>query len=113
MIWHPDRMILDLRHYKTGALAIFECPSEGHRDGHAVECARCATLNGWKKRQPTKCRHCGLKFEFSCDRFDVDVWNHEGEVVRHLRDVTWDEAEEIQDEYSDDPLLTVVVEQRS
>lgn len=42
--------------------------------------------------------------------FNVDIWNHEGDVVRHFREVTADEVDEIRDQYEDQPWLDVVVE---
>lgn len=47
------------------------------------------------------------------DRFEVTVWNHEGDIVRKEWEATYDEAEAIREEYADDPLLTVVVDERT
>jgi hypothetical protein len=44
--------------------------------------------------------------------FDVAVWDHEGNVVKAFWDVTYEEAVEIEEEYADDPLRTVVVDDR-
>ena len=43
--------------------------------------------------------------------FNVDVWNTEGDVVKHFRDVSADEVDNIREQYADDPWLTVVVEE--
>lgn len=45
-------------------------------------------------------------------RFDVSVWNHEGDVIESLWSATIEELEELQDKYEDDPLCTVVWERR-
>lgn len=42
--------------------------------------------------------------------FNVDIWNHMGDIVRHYRDVTAAEVDDIRDQYSDEPYLDVVVE---
>ena len=47
------------------------------------------------------------------ERFDVTVWDHEGNVVKKLWDATDDEAEEVREQYADEPLKTVVVEERT
>lgn len=52
------------------------------------------------------------KKPMSDERYDVDVWDHEGNVVRHLRDATYEEAEELREEYADDPFHAVVIEER-
>lgn len=44
--------------------------------------------------------------------FDVDIWNHEGDVIRAFRDVTADEVDDIREQYKDEPLLSVVVTPR-
>lgn len=46
------------------------------------------------------------------ETFEVEVWNHEGDIVRKVWEATYDEAEAIREEYSDEPLLTVVVRER-
>lgn len=43
--------------------------------------------------------------------FNVDIWNHEGDVVKHFREITADEVDEIRDQYEDEPWLDVVVEE--
>lgn len=43
--------------------------------------------------------------------YDVSVWNHEGDIVRKFWAVTYDGAEKIREQYRDEPLLTVVVEE--
>jgi hypothetical protein len=43
--------------------------------------------------------------------FNVDVWNNEGDVVKHYRDQTAEEVDQIRDQYEDEPWLTVVAEE--
>jgi hypothetical protein len=47
------------------------------------------------------------------ERYDVFVWDHEGDVVKSLWDATYDEVEEVREQFADDPLKIVVVEERS
>lgn len=42
--------------------------------------------------------------------FNVDIWNHQGDVVKHFREVTAAEVDDIRDQYEDEPWLDVVVE---
>lgn len=42
--------------------------------------------------------------------FNVDVWNTEGDVVKHFREISVEQVDEIRDRYEDEPWLTVVVE---
>jgi hypothetical protein len=44
------------------------------------------------------------------DRYHVTVWTHEGDVVKALHYASEKEVAELQEEYEDDPLHTVVVE---
>jgi L-arabinose isomerase len=43
--------------------------------------------------------------------FNVDIWNNMGDVVRHFREVTAADVEDIRDQYEDEPWLDVVVEE--
>lgn len=43
------------------------------------------------------------------DLFDVAVWDHEGNVVKALWGVTAKEADQVREEYDDDPMHVVVV----
>lgn len=43
--------------------------------------------------------------------YDVDIWNTEGDVVKHFREISADEVDEIRDQYADEPCLTVVAEE--
>lgn len=43
--------------------------------------------------------------------YNVDIWNNQGDVVRHYREITADEVEDIKDQYEDEPWLDVVVEE--
>lgn len=46
------------------------------------------------------------------ERYEVTVWDHEGDIVKKLWEATYEEAEEVREQYEDEPLLTVVVERR-
>lgn len=46
------------------------------------------------------------------ERYEVTVWDHEGDIVKKLWDATHEEAEEVREQYEDDPFKTVVVEER-
>lgn len=43
--------------------------------------------------------------------YNVDIWNNQGDVVKHFREVTAAEVEDIRDLYDDEPTLDVVVEE--
>lgn len=43
-------------------------------------------------------------------RYRVDVWNFYGDIVHTQRSVTWDEVEEIQRQYLDEPYEVVFEE---
>lgn len=43
--------------------------------------------------------------------FNVDIWNNQGDVVKHYREVTAEEVDDIRDQYEDEPWLDVVVEE--
>jgi hypothetical protein len=43
--------------------------------------------------------------------FNVDVWNQEGDVVKHFRELTAEEVDGVRDQYEDQPWLTVVAEE--
>jgi hypothetical protein len=45
--------------------------------------------------------------------YNVDIWNHQGDVVKHFREVTAEEVDDIRDQYDDEPWLDVVVEEAS
>ena len=42
--------------------------------------------------------------------FNVDIWNNQGDVIKHFRDVTAAEVDDIRDQYEDEPWLSVAVE---
>jgi hypothetical protein len=44
--------------------------------------------------------------------YNVTIWNYEGDVVKAYWSVTADEVDDIQEEYADDPMHSVVVEVR-
>jgi hypothetical protein len=43
--------------------------------------------------------------------YNVDIWNNQGDVVKHFREVTAAEVDDIRDQYEDEPWLDVVVEE--
>jgi L-arabinose isomerase len=43
--------------------------------------------------------------------FNVDIWNNQGEVVKHFREITAAEVDEIMEQYEDEPWLDVVVDE--
>jgi hypothetical protein len=63
-------------------------------DRRYVDCARCKKTKLFGGYDPT--------------RFDVDVWNYDGDVVHHERGVTADRVEQIREEYCD---LCVITEE--
>jgi hypothetical protein len=56
-----------------------------------------------------RCKRTKLFGNYDPARFDVDVWNHEGDVIRWFRSVTADEVESIRKDYEDNPTAQVVV----
>lgn len=58
-----------------------------------------------------RCRHTRIFTNYDQTRFNVDVWNHEGDVVRWFKRVTAAEVEDIRFNYQDEPSLSVVVEE--
>lgn len=46
------------------------------------------------------------------ERYEVTVWDHEGNVVKKLWNASYEESEEVRTQYEDDPLKTVVAELR-
>lgn len=73
---------------------VFLC-SDYTDDRRHVDCSRCKSTRQFRLYDPA--------------RYDVDVWNHEGDVVRSLRDATATEVEAIRDEYDGNPTASVVV----
>lgn len=72
---------------------VFLC--EDYTDNRdAVDCGRCKRTKAFIGYDPT--------------RYDVDVWNHEGDVIRWFRRVTADEVDDIRKEYEDSPTVEVV-----
>lgn len=43
--------------------------------------------------------------------YNVDIWNHMGDVVKHYRDQTAEEVDAIREQYEDEPWLDVVAEE--
>lgn len=56
-----------------------------------------------------RCKRTKVFINYDPMRFDVDVWNFEGDVVRWFRRVTADEVDSIREEYADNPTVEVVV----
>lgn len=46
------------------------------------------------------------------ERYEITVWGHEGDILEKLWDASYEEAEEVIEQYADDPMKTVVVEER-
>lgn len=44
------------------------------------------------------------------ERYEVTVWDHEGNIVKKLWDASYEECEEVRNQYEDDPLKTVVAD---
>lgn len=76
--------------------AVFLCNDYTDTPEH-VDCKRCRRTRAFSNYDPT--------------RFNVDVWNDEGDVVRWFKRVTAAEVEDIRFQYRDDPTLSVVVEE--
>src|SRR5690349_10280656 len=73
---------------------VFLC-SDYTDDRRHVDCGRCKRTKQFASYDPS--------------RYDVDVWNHKGDVIRWFRRVTADEVEGIRKEYEDNPTASVVV----
>lgn len=56
-----------------------------------------------------RCRRTKMFTDYDPTRFDVDAWDHEGDIVDHLQRVTFDEAQEFKERYADNPMIDVVV----
>lgn len=65
-------------------------------DRHHVDCKRCRRTTWFKTFDPT--------------RYNVDVWNHEGDVIDHERSVTADEVDDIRERYAGDPVDVIATE---
>lgn len=83
-------------------------------DGRAA-CGACVFLCSDYTDDPAhvdckRCRRTKQFINFDPQRFDVDVWNHEGDVIRYFKRVTASEVEDIRKEY-DEPTLTVSVQE--
>jgi hypothetical protein len=46
------------------------------------------------------------------EHLEITVWDHEGNIVKKLWDATWDDYEHVKTQFEDDPLKTVVVDER-
>ena len=44
--------------------------------------------------------------------YEVTVWNDEGDIVKKLWEATIEEADEVREEYADDPFKTVIIEEK-
>ena len=47
------------------------------------------------------------------ETFEVSVWNHEGDVVKKLWEATDEDLADLEEQYGDDPLYTIVIDRRS
>lgn len=72
---------------------VFVCDDYTDNRG-AVDCGRCKWTKQFKNYDPT--------------RFDVDVWNSRGDVIRWFRRVTADDVDDIRKEYEDNPTVSIV-----
>jgi hypothetical protein len=77
---------------------IFLC-EDSTDDRRYVDCGRCRKTKGFINYDPT--------------RYDVEVWNHKGDVIRWFRSVKANKVDEIRREYEDDPTATLVVIERA
>lgn len=75
---------------------VFLC-SDYTDDPRHVDCKRCRRAKAFTGYDPT--------------RYDVDVWNHEGDVIRWFRRVTAAEVDDIRREYEDKPTISISVEE--
>jgi ribosomal protein S27AE len=75
---------------------VFLC-SDYTDDRRYVDCGRCKRTKMFKTYDPT--------------RYDVDVWNDEGDVIRWFRRVNAAEVDSIRREYEDNPTVSVVAEE--
>lgn len=75
---------------------VFLCSDYTDEPRH-VDCGRCKRTKRFRDFDPV--------------RYDVDVWNHEGDVIDFARRVTAERADEMREQYADDPLASVVVEE--
>lgn len=73
---------------------VFLC-SDYTDDPRHVDCRRCRSTVAFR--------------EFDPDRYDVDIWNHEGDVIRWFRRVTSEDVDNIRREYEDDPTVAIAV----
>lgn len=62
-----------------------------------VECGRCKRTNAFLTYDPR--------------RYNVDVWDEEGDVIRWMKNVTADDVAAMQKEYADNPTVHVVVQE--
>jgi hypothetical protein len=54
------------------------------------------------------CEDCGWDER---GKFEVTVWNHEGDIVKKLWEANFSEANDVMAEYDSDPHYSVVMEQ--
>lgn len=55
-----------------------------------------------------ECPHCNGD---GCEpKYRVDVWNFEGDVVKTMRNATWEQVEELQAQYEGEPYEVVFEE---
>lgn len=62
-------------------------------DRRHVDCGRCKRTKQFTSYDPA--------------RYDVDVWNHEGDVIRSARGLTASEADSIREEFEGDASVVV------
>lgn len=75
---------------------VFLCSDYTDRRDH-VDCGRCKRTKQFANYDPS--------------RFNVDIWNHEGDVIRWFKSVTAEEVGNIMWEYEDNPTVFVDVQE--
>lgn len=83
----------------------------GNGSGYGDVCGGCGGLKYLPQSQTGVLRMPEPKKERSAQLYNVDIWNTEGDVVKHFREISADEVDEVRDRYVDEPWLTVVAEE--
>ena len=58
-----------------------------------------------------RCKRTRAFIDYDPRRFNVDVWDHKGNVVRWMKHCTADDVAMMQKEYADNPTVQVVVQE--
>lgn len=62
---NADLMLLDSGPIAADDKVTFFGIDWGRKDRSGCVCPRCQEPHSWRKRIPHRCRHCGLKFNFT------------------------------------------------